>query len=149
MNPQCQRRCLVPVTQGLLGAMLVLLSAAPQARTHRDEASARYALERAVCTSGQSNQDRATCLREAGAALAEARRDGLKTAADQLAGNATKRCEPLPAADRSACMARMNGLGTVSGSVAAGGIVRELVIRETLPAMPDKPASDAPTAPTK
>ncbi len=149
MNFHHQRHGLAPVCQGLLGAMLVLLSAASQARTEREEAPARYATERAVCLSGQSNQDRATCLREAGAALAEARRDGLKTAPDQLAANRTKRCEPLPAADRSACLARMNGLGSVSGSVGAGGIGRELVVRETLPATPDQAASAPPATPTK
>lgn len=132
----------------LIGSLLVLVSAAAQAKTVRDEALAVYHQERVICLSGQSNQDRATCLREAGAALAEARRQGLNTAKESLAGNATKRCEPLPAADRSACMARMNGLGSVSGSVAGGGIVRELVVRETPPASPDKAASDAQAAPS-
>ena len=38
------------------------------------DAQARYQQDRAACMSGQSNQDHATCLREAGAALAQARR---------------------------------------------------------------------------
>ena len=37
-----------------------------------DAAQSRYQSERAVCLHGLSNQDKATCLKEAGAALAEA-----------------------------------------------------------------------------
>ena len=93
------------------------------------EANARYQQEKAVCLSGQSNQDRATCLREAGAALALAQ-SGQKVQDDAsatLARNATKRCDGLPDPDRQACMARMQGKGSTSGSVAGGGIYRELV----------------------
>ena len=48
----------------------VHLQAAPAlavSKTDSADAFARYQQERAVCTSGQSNQDQATCLREAGA----------------------------------------------------------------------------------
>lgn len=41
------------------------------------EARAVYDRELAVCKSNQSNQDRATCLLEANAAYAQARRGGL------------------------------------------------------------------------
>ena len=46
-----------------------------------------------------------------------------------LAENALKRCTPLPEELRRDCEARMRGAGTVSGSVEAGGIYRELVTR--------------------
>lgn len=88
-----------------------------------------YQRERAICLSGQSHQDRATCLKEAGAALAEARRGGLTPAGP----NATQRCGALDGEERAACIARMSGAGVVRGSVEAGGLYRELTVRETLP----------------
>jgi hypothetical protein len=91
-------------------------------------AEARYQRERARCLSGQSQEDQKTCLKEAGAALQAARQHGLTTQdGAQLAANARKRCEPLPADQREACYKRMSGEGTVSGSVAGGGQLRELV----------------------
>jgi len=94
------------------------------------EARAVYERELAVCNSNASNQDRATCLREAHAAYAEARRGALTGDAAQGAANALKRCDALPDADRKDCVARMQGQGTTRGSVAEGGIYRELVTRE-------------------
>ena len=95
-------------------------------------AQAQYQKDRAACMSGKSNQDRATCLQEAGAALAEARRGGLTTTDDSTyLTNNMARCVPLPAADQEDCVRRMNGEGTVKGSVEEGGIYREL--RRTVP----------------
>jgi hypothetical protein len=100
------------------------------------DAMARYQQDRADCMNGQTSEDRATCLREAGAALAQGKRSDLdngETAAE-LRRNAFQRCQPLPDEDRLACRARMQGMGTTSGSVGGGGILRELVIEEvTLP----------------
>ncbi len=49
--------------------------AAEPARSADADAQAKYQRERAACMNGQTtNEDRATCLREAGAALAEARK---------------------------------------------------------------------------
>ena len=128
----------------LLLAGATLASSAAMAATNPalSEAQLRYQQERAVCISGQSNQDRSTCLREAGAALAEARRGVLTSNAAELLSNQLRRCEPLPASDREDCVARMKGHGTTSGSVAAGGIYRELVTRE--PGVAPPPAKDAP-----
>ena len=89
------------------------------------EAQQRYNEERAVCMSGQSNQDRATCLREAGAALQEARRGGLATSTSSLGQNATARCNAQPAADREACVQRIQRPSAVRGSVRDGGLIRE------------------------
>lgn len=95
----------------------------------------RYQAERAACERLGPAEDRRACLRDAGAALQEARRGGLGAAdAATLQHNARLRCAPLPADQRSACLARMDGEGTISGSVQAGGLYRELVIVETLPA---------------
>jgi len=90
-------------------------------------AQAIYQQDRAACLSGQTNQDRATCLREAGAALQEARRGGLDDRRGEYERNRLLRCDSQPAEDRQDCVRRMSGEGTISGSVAGGGILRELV----------------------
>ena len=126
-----------------LAAALASTSALAANKSDSSDAQARYQKERAVCLSGQSNQARDTCLREAGAALAETKKGGLDDGG-AYKSNAVKRCQQLPDADRSDCIARIDGQGTTSGSVAAGGIYRELVT--TVPASPAKAASNAKPA---
>lgn len=105
------------------------------------DAAQRYRQDRAACLSGQSHQDRATCLKEAGAALAEARRGRLSNhQQQQWDENASARCDRLPTDLKADCEARMDGEGTTSGSVESGGIYRELVTREVMP-----PDSASPT----
>jgi len=116
----------------ILGAVLAWTSAIAASKTDSADALARYQQERAVCTSGRSSQDQATCLREAGAAYAQVKQGGLGDDPTQYKANARKRCERLPDADRRDCLARMDGQGTTSGSAASGGIYRELVTRETV-----------------
>ncbi|RZS80918.1 hypothetical protein [Pigmentiphaga kullae] len=102
-------------------------------------ADTTYQDELARCNSGQSGQDRATCRREAGAALQESRRGNLRGASDSAyEQNRTQRCNALPQADRAACMARVDGRGTVSGSVEGGGVLREY--REVVTPEPGSPA---------
>lgn len=100
------------------------LAAAPAVFAQGADAQSRYKEERARCLNGQSHQDRATCLREAGAALQESRRGGLTTSAD-LQANALARCNAQPAADREACRLRIEGSSSIQGSVEGGGIIRE------------------------
>ena len=102
----------------LLGGTLVTTAALGATGSARSDAQLRYQQERAACLSGQTNQDRTTCLREAGAALAEARRGELESARSELLNNQLRRCDPLPNVERQACIARMSGKGTTSGSVA-------------------------------
>jgi hypothetical protein len=78
------------------------------------------------CLNGNTGEDRATCLREAGAAKQERQRGNLRDNGDYGA-NASKRCATLPEAERNDCERRMRGHGSASGSVDSGGIVRELV----------------------
>lgn len=115
-------------------AALLLIAAAGSAhattRPPADGAETQYQKERALCLSGQSNQDRATCLQEAAAARAEARRGGLDDAGARYRRNARERCDALQGDERSACVARMKGQGTTTGSAASGGILRELVVPE-------------------
>lgn len=71
-------------------------------------------------------QDLEACLKEGRAVRAAERRGELSTPTD-YATNRSLRCEALRGDDRSDCLARMRGEGTVSGSVEGGGILRELV----------------------
>lgn len=92
------------------------------------DARSRYLEDRAFCLSGASSQDRATCLREAGAALQEAPRGGLTDGAS-IEQNKFARCGyHKNLEDRSYCERRMRGEGTTSGSAESGGILRELTV---------------------
>lgn len=104
------------------------------------DAQARYNKEVEVCNTGKSNQDRATCLREATNALAEAKRQRLDNgqSSAELRANAMARCDAQPASDRDACRARAREAGVVSGTPAAGGVLREHVEVETI--VPARPA---------
>ena len=71
--------------------------------------SERYQVERAKCLNGRSNEDRATCLKEANAAFT-ANKQGKLTGSDaSYQNNATLRCKALPAADKVDCERRMHG----------------------------------------
>lgn len=109
------------------GALLSATVAVAADRGKLSDAQMAYQRDRAACISGQTNQDRATCLREAGAALQEARRGRLDDAQAQFERNRLLRCDRQPAEDRQDCVRRMNGEGFTSGSVEGGGIYRELV----------------------
>lgn len=115
-----------------ISALAIAIACAPAAWSADKQgaslAQQRYDQERGKCLSGQSHQDRATCLREAGAALEESRRNRLETSAGaDLQGNATARCNAQPAADRDACVQRIMGAGSTRGSVEGGGVIRETV----------------------
>ena len=88
--------------------------------------SSIYQDEVAVCSHIQ--QDRAACIREAGAARQEARRGGLTSAPDYTQ-NALARCQLQPPTERMACEQRVRGTGmtSIDGSVLGGGLIRETV----------------------
>lgn len=138
---------LIRLSIALSAALTVIgASAAPNARgTASSEAQARYQQERAACLSGQSSEDRATCLKEASAALAEARRDTLseRQTRAELRHNRTDRCNALTGDEYTDCLARMRGEGKTEGSVSGGGILREKTT--IVPA----PASAQPGSTTK
>lgn len=83
--------------------------------------------ERATCDGVQ--QDRAACLREAGAAQQSARQNGLTSESGNYQKNASARCQLQPVADRADCEARVRGTGDSSskGSVMGGGMISETV----------------------
>jgi hypothetical protein len=110
---------------------------------------ARYQREAGACYAIRSLDQRAECLSEAGLRLAIALPTPAIEHPDALARNALRRCEPLPEPDRKDCVARMQGQGTTSGSVASGGIYRELVTREVGVPAAEQTAPATPPAATK
>jgi hypothetical protein len=110
-----------------LASLMLVAGGTAAAATPASEAQLRYQQERAVCMSGQSNQERATCLKEAGAAFAENKQGSLGRSEDgALQRNRQLRCDALKGGDRDDCMRRMSGEGVTSGSAQQGGILREL-----------------------
>lgn len=99
----------------------------------------------AACNDGTSNVDRATCMKEAVAAKGEAQRGKLADVNPTYQQNALQRCDALPPSDKEACRLRILGAGTTSGSVANGGLEREIVIRNPSPVSTSAPAP-APAA---
>lgn len=117
-----------------VAAALALLGAAAQAAEPTPRQA--YQQQRAACLQGHTGQDRQTCLREAGAALAEARRGTLAAGGDAAwQRNALARCEAhQDAGERLACERMARGEGSQQGSVAEGGILYELTTRSVEPA---------------
>lgn len=91
------------------------------------DSSGNTARERAACMTGATQQAQDTCLREAANAAAEQRKGGLEAppGAD-LKANAMRRCEALGGDDRADCETRVQGGGQATGSVAGGGVLREV-----------------------
>lgn len=107
----------------------------------RSEKLRRFDADRQACRSGQSGQAFEPCMQEARAVLAQRPGSSPSVSPEQLQRGSLVRCEALAGEDRAACVARMRGEGTTSGSIAAGGILRELVTTEELPSPPQAPAS--------
>ncbi|MDQ2147406.1 hypothetical protein RBI22_01675 [Alcaligenaceae bacterium C4P045] len=111
------------------GLLLASASSAFAADSARTEIQRQYQADVARCNAGQTAQPKNVCLQEAGAARQEAMRSRLVNANQQYDQNATARCNALPAADRSACVAQMSGQGRTMGSVEGGGVLREMTIQ--------------------
>ncbi len=98
------------------------------------DTSGEYEKEMQACRQGRTGQDRATCMHEARQARKAKRHGALTTpSAQSMGANAMARCEGMQAADMAACRARMMGYGQTSGSVAGGGVLRELDVVEMQP----------------
>lgn len=127
--------------------LMAAMTPAEQAAADRARTSGTpeqvYRQYRADCLAGRTHQDRATCLKEAGAALQEARRGRLDNGADArtLQQNALLRCQRQPAEDRADCERLARGEGQVSGSVEGGGVIKEVVTRTVGPVPATPPAT--------
>ena len=114
-----------------LAALLAMTAATAQiaagaAGSAGIDASGNYRQEVQACRSGNTQQDQATCLREARNAQADKKRGVLDNGSARFEANATARCNVLTGEDQAACQARMMGYGNTTGSVAAGGVLREV-----------------------
>jgi hypothetical protein len=123
---------LAVVTILATGTLLGAAATHAASSSNQSAAQKQYTRDRAACMDGRTNQDRATCLREAGAAFAEAKRSGLSNDSAQFERNRLSRCNSHPPADREECIRRMSSEASTSGSVEGGGVLREL--RTTVPA---------------
>lgn len=108
----------------------VALAASPSGANASRQAAinAEYQREVARCKSGQTNEDQATCLREAGAARQQAMQGGLDNqpgVSQNYAQNALDRCKLVPADQRKDCMALMQDPSQTEGSVGGGGVLRK------------------------
>ena len=111
-----------------VAALLAVTAATAQVATGTTgiDASGSYQQEVNACMTGNTQQDQATCLREARNAQADKKRGVLDNAGAQFDSNAATRCDVLNGEDKAACQARVMGYGSITGSVAAGGVLREV-----------------------
>ena len=124
---------------GLIAVGVAAGYAAPPAHAADAAASAAkstYLKDRADCEAGRTAEDRATCLKEAGAAQDERKRNRLDNTGS-MRQNAIDRCNAVAPKDKADCLARIEGPSqtnqktTTSGSVAGGGIIRETTTTTT------------------
>ncbi|MGV3570985.1 MAG: hypothetical protein ACO1PB_10335 [Ramlibacter sp.] len=111
-----------------VSALLAVTAATAQVATGTTgiDASGSYQQEVNACMSGRTQQDRDTCLEEARNARADKQRGVLDTSGN-LEANAMGRCDVFSnGEDKAACQARVMGMGSADGSVAGGGLIREV-----------------------
>jgi hypothetical protein len=111
-----------------VAALLAVTAATAQVATGTTgiDASGSYQHEVSSCMTGKTQQDQATCLEEARNARADKKRGVLDNSGAQFHANATARCDVLTGEDKAACQARILGYGETTGSVAGGGVLREV-----------------------
>lgn len=109
-------------------ALLAMTAATAQVATGTTgiDASGSFKQEMQACMSGQTQQDRETCMKEARNAQADKQRGILARQDADFKANAVARCDVLAGVDKAACQARIMGYGSTEGSVAGGGVLREV-----------------------
>lgn len=130
---------------GLASLLPAALSPVHAQTRSETEIREQYLADRAACQSRVSDEARRDCLREAGAAAQAARQGNLVHDEESYRRNALARCMPLPPEQREACRMRIEGAGTVRGSVEEGGVYRELRVREPAPQAITPAPAPAPT----
>jgi hypothetical protein len=112
---------------GLAAATVLAFSALAASPREPTNPKAQYQREAGRCMVLRQLDDRDNCLDAAYGRYLNTQPTPTEELAHQLKANALKRCEPLPEALRKDCIERMSGGGTQTGSVAEGGVYRELV----------------------
>ena len=105
---------------------LTVASAQIASGTTGIDATGNEKSEMAACNSGKSQQNRVTCITEVKNANAAKREGKLDNNGGQFSANALKRCDVFKGDDQAACKARIDGDVKIQGSVAEGGVIREL-----------------------
>ena len=111
-----------------IAALLAMTAATAQVATGTTgiDASGSFQIEMQACMNGRTQQDRDTCMKEARNAQADKKRGVLDNAGAQFDANAMARCDALQGEENAACQARVLGYGNTDGSVAGGGVIRQV-----------------------
>ncbi|MBA3771799.1 MAG: hypothetical protein H0X13_04745 [Ramlibacter sp.] len=111
-----------------VAALLAVTAATAQVATGTTgiDASGSFQQEVNACMTGKTQQDRDTCLTEARNAQSDKKRGVLDNAGAKFETNADARCDVLAGEEKAACQARVAGRGNTTGSVAGGGVLREV-----------------------
>jgi hypothetical protein len=127
-----------PSLRAGLAAAAIAFTLPAWAAGNADKASieANYQSARSACQSMAVPADRSNCLRDAGAARAQALRTGpSSTSREQLERNALQRCQAHTSAeDKATCERMARGDGNTTGSVQSGGVIREITTPVPAPA---------------
>ena len=111
--------------------------------------------ELAACNSGKTQQDRQTCMTEVRNANAAKRAGKVDNSGGRFKENALARCDVFKGEEQIACQARVVGYGDTAGSVAGGGVIRqvETVVvpadATTVRIQPQTPTGDIVVIPAK
>jgi hypothetical protein len=123
--PTRQRKHLACLGMATLLMATTATAQRPAQVSDRDSAG-QYQQEVQACRSGATSQDPASCLMEARNAQSDKKRGLLGNGNGDFQANALARCQVLNGDDKMACQDRMRGGGKVTGSVAGGGVLREI-----------------------
>lgn len=132
MFDSMERALIFLAVAAMLAAILAQAAHGAQPAARADPGASKVYLEERARCQGGAVEDKKACLRDAGAALQEAKAGKLADANTNFDGNRVARCSYLKGDDKDYCVRRMNGEGTTSGGVEGGGILRELTV--TVPA---------------
>jgi hypothetical protein len=124
-------------SSSLVAAILLSIGTTAAMAATRAPASgiqAKYEQERASCLSDKTGPAQAVCLQDAASARGAALRGQLNNPEDvNYRRNALERCQVFKGDDAKECRERILGGANVSGSVDAGGVLRERVTIEPAP----------------